>query len=85
MNDDVQSESIPDLVSQFHEAYADAAGVECSELAGAPGFGLQGTVGMDLAATLLVVGVRGINVLDVKANHCLVANGAGQHRVRHTG
>jgi len=62
----------------FLEGYADAAGVDGGEFCGAPGFFLEGAVGVDPAAALLVLGVKGGDVFNQKADHGLFADGLGE-------
>jgi hypothetical protein len=67
----------------FLERYAHAVGVNRAELFCAPRLGLQWTVGMHLASTLLIFRIHGLNTFYREPNHCLVPDFPCQSLVVH--
>src|SRR6266849_3710096 len=65
-----QKRSVPSLLKR----YAHAVGVNRPEFLGPPRLGLQRTVGMHLAAPLLVFDVQRLNTLHGQTHHGLVAD-----------
>src|ERR1700686_1054255 len=63
----------PPLFPSFLKRHAHTVGVNRPEFLGPPRLGLQRTVGMHLAAPLLVFGIQGLNTRDGQKHHGVVA------------
>src|SRR6202140_2626222 len=71
------------LIPSLLKRHAHTVGVNRSEFLGPPRLGLQRTIGMHLAAPLLVFGIQRLNTLHGQTHHSLVADLPCQDFVAH--